>query len=59
MQGRDEVVVLLAGLVVHEDALLEGFGGDGAGDMVRGLPSGAKAPESLLGLVFGTTEVVP
>ena len=29
VQRRDEVVMLLAGLVVHEHALLQGVGGDG------------------------------
>jgi hypothetical protein len=32
VQGGDEVVVLFAGLVVEQDALLEGFFGEGAGD---------------------------
>jgi hypothetical protein len=32
VKGGDEVVVLLAAFVVEQDALLQGFGGDLAGD---------------------------
>ena len=36
VQGGDEVVVFFAGLVVEEDALLQGFGGDLCCDAARG-----------------------
>jgi hypothetical protein len=37
VERGDEVVVLFAVLVVHEDALLHGLGGDFFGDVVAGL----------------------
>ena len=51
VERGDEVVVLLAGFVVHEDALLDGFLGDGVVDVFCGL-QGLK-PRSIFA-IFGT-----
>src|ERR1019366_9464899 len=51
VEGGDEVVVLFAGLVVHEHALLHGFGGEGAVD-VMGAGLGELVGDGELGSYF-------
>ena len=46
VQRRDQVVMLFAGLVVHEYALLDGFGGDGFVDVLSCLLSASCAATS-------------
>ena len=58
VQSGDEVKVFLAGFVVDEDALLEGLGGDFAGDHLAGGAGGEfggnfKGVEGVAGVAGG------